>query len=102
MGQAAASCRIGERTLHRWLTEDAAFQAEYEAARHATFQAAIRRIPALTGRAVEALADLLGTSTHPAVRLGAARTVAEIGLHQYDSETILKKLDDLEASQRRR
>ena len=43
IGQAAARCGIGERTLRRWLTEDAAFQAEYEAARHATFQAALRR-----------------------------------------------------------
>ena len=52
-------------------------------------------------RAVETLADLLGTAKPPAVRLGAARTVAEIGMHQYDAETILKKLDDLESSQRR-
>ena len=102
IGHAATRCGIGERTLRRWLTADAAFQAEYEAARHATFQAALRRIPALTGRAVETLADLLGAATHPAVRLGAARTVAEIGMHQYDAETILKKLDDLEASQRRK
>ena len=101
IGQAAARCGIGERTLHRWLTDDAAFQAEYEAARHATFQAAISRIPALTVRAVETLADLLGDTTHPAVRLGAARTVADIGMHQYDAETILRKLDDLEASQRK-
>jgi len=100
--QAAARCGIGERTLRRWLTEDAPFQAEYEAARHATFQAALSRIPVLTVRAVETFADLLGTTKPPAVRLGAARTVAEIGMHQYDAETILKKLDDLEASQRRR
>ena len=102
IGQAAARCGIGERTLRRWLTEDAAFQAEYEAARRATFQAAISRIPALTVRAVDTLADLLGDTKPPAVRLGAARTVAEIGMHQYDAETILRKLDDLEARQRRR
>ena len=95
LGQAAARCRIAEKTLRRWLTEDV-FKAEYEAARHAIFQAALSRIPALTIRAVETLADLLGTSKPPAVRLGAARTVAEIGMHQYDAETILKKLDDLE------
>lgn len=100
--QAAAICGVGERTLRRWLTEDATFQAEYEAVRRATFQAAISRIPALTVKAVTTLADLLGTSKPPAVRLGAARTVAEIGMHQYDAETILRKLDDLEASQRRR
>ena len=62
-----------------------------------------RRVPEsqLTVRAVETLADLLGDNKHPAVRLGAARTVAEIGMHQYDAETILRKLDELEASQRR-
>ena len=88
--------------MRRWLADDAAFQAEYEAARRTTFQAAISRIPALTSRAVDTLDDLLGTTKPPAVRLGAARTVAEIGLHQYDAETILRKLDDLEARQRRR
>lgn len=102
IGKAAARCGIGERTLHRWLIDDKTFQAEYEAARHATFQAAISRIPALTVRAVEALSDLLNAATQPAVRLGAARTVAEIGMHQYDGETILRKLDEIEASQRRR
>ena len=99
---AAARVGMGESTLRRWLTEDTAFQADYEAARHATFQAALRRIPALTARAVDTLADLLGDATHPAVRLGAARTVAEIGMHQYDAETILKKLDNLEASHGRK
>ena len=93
---------MGERTLRRWLTEDDAFKTDYEAARRITFQAAISRIPALTVRAVDTLADLLGAAKPPAVRLGAARTVAEIGLHQYDAETILKKLDDLETRQRRR
>jgi hypothetical protein len=44
---------------------------------------------------------MLGTSNPPAVRLGAARTVAEIGMHQYDAETILRKLDEIEARQRR-
>ena len=77
IGEAAARCGIGESTLRRWLTDDAAFQAEYEAARHATFQAAINRIPALTVRAVDTLAALLGDKEPPAVRLGAARTVAE-------------------------
>jgi len=101
IARAAARCGLGEKTLRRWLAEDA-FKAEYDAARRTIFQAAISRIPALTVRAVETLADLLGATNPPAVRLGAARTVAEIGMHQHDAETILKKLDDLEARQRRR
>jgi hypothetical protein len=101
IGKAAAACGLGEKTLRRWLTDDAAFQAAYEAARRATFQAAISRIPALTVKAVDTLAALLADKEPPAVRLGAARTVAELGQHQYDAETILKKLDEIEARQRR-
>ena len=41
--KAAARCGVGEKTLRRWLAEDAAFQAEFEMARHATFEAAISR-----------------------------------------------------------
>ena len=97
--EAAARVGIGAWTLRRWLTDDAAFQAEYEAARRATFKAAISRIPMLAVRAVDTLAALLGDKEPPAVRLGAARTVADIGLHQYGAETILKKLDEIEARQ---
>ena len=99
--EAAARVGMGESTLRRWLTDDTAFQAEFAAARHATFQAAISRIPALTVKAVATLAALLAAKEPPVVRLGAARTVAELGQHQYDAETILKKLDEIEARQRR-
>jgi hypothetical protein len=102
MGQAAARCGVGERTLRRWLTEDGEFKAEYEAARSATFQVGMSRIQALAGRVVETLEDLLGAKQYPAVRLGAARTVAEIGMHQYDADTILRKLEKIEAAQRQR
>ena len=101
IGQAAARCKIGEKTLRRWLTDDTVFQGEFEAARHATFQAAISRIPALTVKAVATLAALLAAKERPAVRLGAARTVSELGQHQYDADTIMRKLDEIEARQRR-
>jgi hypothetical protein len=58
MGQAAARCGVGERTLRRWLTEDSEFKAEYAAARSAMFQVGMSRIQALAGRAVLALAAL--------------------------------------------
>ncbi len=101
IGEAAARCGIAEKTLHRWLTDDAVFLAAFEAARQATFKAAISRIPALTVRAVDTLAALLGEKEPPAVRLGAARAVTDIGLHQHDAETIMRKLDEIEARQRR-
>ena len=99
--EAAAKAGVGEKTLRRWLSEDEAFQAEYAAARDAAYQAGIHRAQALTGRAMDTLEDLLDDKKHPSVRLGAARTVAEIGIHQHDAETILKKLDAIEADQRR-
>jgi alpha-beta hydrolase superfamily lysophospholipase len=102
MGRASARCGVGERTLRRWLTEDSEFKAEYEAARYAMFQVGMSRVQALAGRAVETLEDLLGAKQYPAVRLGAARTVAEIGMHQYDADTILRKLNKIEATQRER
>ena len=54
------------------------------------------RVQALTGRAVDTLEDLLGAEKYPNVRLGAARTIAEIGIHQHDAEHILHKLDEIE------
>ena len=101
MAQAAATCGLSERTLHRWLTNDDAFQAEYAAARNAAYQAGIHRAQALTARAMDTLEELLDAKINANVRLGAARTVAEIGIHQHDAETILQKLDAIESDQRR-
>jgi hypothetical protein len=46
-----------------------------------------------------ALEDLLSADTVPAVRLGAARTMAKIALHQHDADTILRTLDEIEQRQ---
>jgi len=35
------------------------------------------------------------------VRLGAARTIAEIGIHQHHADTIMRKLDEIEQWQQR-
>ena len=102
LGAAADKAHIGERTLRRWLTENPDFRIEYDIARRATFQAGINRVQALMGKAVDTLEDLLSTDTAPAVRLGAARTMAEIALHQHDADTILRTLDEIEQRQQGR
>jgi len=76
------------------------FRAAYDVARRTTFMAGISRVHALTPKAVETLEDLLDARPFPRVRLGAARTIAEIAFHQHDAETILRKLDEIEAAQR--
>jgi len=72
LGAAAQSAGIGERTLRRWLTEDAEFAADYDAARLATFKAVMSRVQAMSAKAVDTLEDLLNAEKHPSVRLGAA------------------------------
>ena len=102
LGAAAHKANVGERTLRRWLTENQDFRDEFERARRATFQAGINRVQALMGKAVDTLEDLLSTDTAAAVRLGAARTMAEIALHQHDADTILRTLDEIEQRQQGR
>lgn len=100
IGAAARRSGVNECTLRRWLTDDEAFQAEYEAARTAMYDAGMSRIQALTADAVATLAALMGRDTPPNVRLGAARTVVELAIHERDAGTILRRLADLEAGQR--
>jgi hypothetical protein len=82
------------------MTDDAAFQHELAEARQTIFQGSMNRVQALTAEAVDTLATLLGPRMPPNVRLGAARTVAELGIHQHDAETIMRRLDEIEAYQR--
>src|SRR5262245_29383432 len=56
---AAKQCRVNERTLRRWLTDDAAFKAEYDCGRQALYQAGMARVLALTGKGVATLEELL-------------------------------------------
>ena len=58
------------------------------------------RIQALTARAVATLDELLDGKKHPAVRLGAARSILELATIRYDADTLLARLEDLEAASR--
>ena len=98
--KAAAKSGVNERTLRRWLADDAAFKAGYATARQTAFEAGMNRVQALMVRAVDTLADLLDAKTQPNVRLGAARTVAELGMHRHDADTIMRKLAEIETAQR--
>src|SRR5438270_366462 len=83
---AARRCGVNEKTLRRWMAEDEGFRQAYAEARTAMFEAGMHRVQALAGEAIDTLAALMGRATPPAVRLGAARTVAELGTHRYETE----------------
>ena len=101
IGTAAERCGLNEKTLRVWMAEDDAFKQDLAAARRAMFDAAMNRLQPLAAQAVDTLAALMQEGAPPSVRLGAARTVAELGIHRDDAETILRKLGELEALQRR-
>ena len=99
LAAAAECCGVNEKTLRRWMADDEAFKADLAAARRAMFEAAMNRLQPLAARAVETLEALMDSSAPPSVRLGAARTVAELGIHRQDAETIVRKLEEIEAFQ---
>ena len=93
---AAKQAGVDERTLRTWMTLDAQFQADLAAARRATFDAGMARVEALAARAVATLEDLLDCNEQPSARLGAARTLLELGVNRHDAETLLLRIEDLE------
>jgi transposase-like protein len=99
----AAARRVGvdERTLRKWIQEDVEFQDKLKAARQALFDGGMHRIVALTTAAVDTLAALMGKSSPPSVRLGAARMILEVGMHHNEAETIRRRLGEIEEHQRR-
>ena len=97
IAQAAAKASVHEKTLRRWLTEDDAFQAAYAEARQTSYHAGISRVQALATEAVTTLEDLLQDTQPANVRLGAARTVLDIGTDRHDAETLAQRLDAVEA-----
>ena len=101
IGAAADRCGLDEKTLRRWMANDDAFRQDLATARRAMFETAMNRLQPPAAQAVDTLAALMGESAPPSVRLGAARTVAELGIHRDDAETILRKLGEIEALQRR-
>ncbi len=98
--RAARRTGVSERTLRRWLVQDEEFKAAYTAARCGVFDDAMNRIQVAMAPAVNTLEDLLAAGQPPAVRLGAARAIVELGLHRHEAETIMRKLHEIEARQR--
>ena len=98
---AARRIALDERTLRRWINEDVDFQTKLKAARQALFDEGMHRIVGLTTQAVDTLSALMGKSSPPSVRLGAARMVLEVGMHHNEAETIRRRLAEIEEHQRR-
>ena len=91
----AAAAGVGLRTVQRWL-QDASFLDELNKARIAAFDSAMQRLIASANTAADTLVDLLSKREPPAIRLGAARSLLDLGIERHDASTIVARLVELE------
>ena len=98
IGDAAQQAGIGERTLYRWLREDAPFQAAYRRAKRQVVEQAMTQIQQATGIAVETLLAVMQDPETPAsARVSAAKAVLEQALKTVEIEDLESRLTALEA-----
>src|SRR5258707_344594 len=83
---AAKRCGVAERTLRKWTSTDEAFKQNLKRTPHEAFTTGLGRIQAATATAVDTLIELMTKKAPPTVRLGAARTVAELAIHAFEIE----------------
>lgn len=76
---AARQCGVSDRTVYRRL-EDPAFKARVQEVRGEMVRRSAGLLTAAAGQAVQTLLALQREAMPPAVRLGAARAVIELGL----------------------
>jgi transcription elongation GreA/GreB family factor len=95
---AAAASGIHEKTLRRWLREDAVFQLAYREARRAVVQHAIVQVQRATGEAVETLRSVMQDSASPAsARVSAAKAILETAVKGIEIEDLEARIAALEA-----
>ncbi len=94
---AAAAAGVGKRTLQDYLS-DSDFQAELQAAQSAMIGAATMRLTALTGLAVDALAECLGPYTNEKTAMTAAVAVLDRVLKFKELADFETRLAALESS----
>jgi hypothetical protein len=93
--QAARSVHVSERTVHRRLA-DSQFQRLVTTLRGEMVNRATGRLSDDATKAVETLAALLSAKSEP-VRLGAARSILELGAKLRESTELERRIADLEA-----
>ncbi len=93
---AAAEVGVAERTIHRRLSE-AGFRARVDELRSELVATALGRMADTMADAADTLRRLLGAESE-AVRLGAARSILELGCRLRESVELEQRLTTLEAA----
>ncbi len=93
---ASRQCGISERTVYRRL-RDAKFQRKIQSVRDDMIQRSAGQLTASALEAGKTLLALLANTTPPAVRLGAARAILEIGIRVREAAELAQRVADLES-----
>lgn len=95
--EAAEAATVGERSLHRWLREDDAFDRAYRKARRQAVQQATSRLQQASSLAVDVLIEVMSDkSAKNSDRVAAARTVLETAYRSIEVDDIEQRLAVLE------
>jgi hypothetical protein len=100
VGEAAARVGVNERTVRRWLADEA-FSRAYKYARAEVLSLALGALQKATGEAVGALRGAMQGIATP-VQVAAARAVLEHALRATELLDLTERLDALEKSARER
>ena len=98
IGDAAAAAGVGERTLFRWLAEDATFTAQLRTAEGAAIDHAARRLVGLQDAAINVLSEVLADDAAPSgVRVRAASLIVELAIRLRELRGLEERITTLEA-----
>lgn len=96
VAQAAASCAVSERTLHRWLA-DPAFVKAYRTARREAFSHAVSMAQRYTPLAVQTLAKTMTDTSSPhSSRVSAASNLLKFGRESIELDDLVGRVESLE------
>jgi hypothetical protein len=99
IGEAAKAVKVGERTLRRWLAEDAGFVAALDAAQRQALDAVVRRLTSLSVAAGGVLARVMGDeSASSSARVRAADIVLGRFVQLRELAQLEERLTALEAA----
>ena len=95
---AAARAKVGERTLRRWLTEDAAFVKAYRKARRAVFEESIALAQRAATGVVGTLLEVATRGAKDSDRVRAGKVLLDHGGKGVELLDLETRLADLEAA----
>jgi hypothetical protein len=89
----AEASGINEKTLRRWLREDAAFQLAYRDARRQVVQQAIVQVQQATREAVETLRQVMQAADAPAsAKVSTAKTILETAVKAVELKDLEQRI----------